>query len=128
MYRSAVAIAFLGLLVSAPTTASAQGTVFRGHWVLDSAGAAAVFQPCHSVERWWVDFAASAKGPETSDTTIIFSPSPAGLDSLLQSVLFAVIRGDTSRAGSYGPKGRYARHLLVRADITTDSLRTVGCR
>jgi|SRR5690348_11580548 hypothetical protein len=105
------------LLILLSACAPQTGAEFRGLWSLEAEAAA--FQPCGTNERWLATFDSALLKRAVVETTMVFIPSGADTASFKPPPLpppkFIVLRGDTSPAGSYGPRGDYKRRLVVHA-------------
>ena len=101
-------------LVVVVACGSRPSTEFRGWW---NPADGPSFRPCGTNERWLATI-----GPSVSlDTAMVFiatdsgSAPPPVLDTASSAEPhFAVVLGDTSPNGAYGPDGSYSRELLVR--------------
>ncbi len=112
--RSLSLLGLLPLLGCAPKP----GEEFRGQWVALTNGAA--FQPCGSSERWWATFDSTFETTMTVETTMVFIAQDSGGQTPalpqappLPPPTFTILRGDTSKVGSYGPGGAYRRQVIV---------------
>ena len=90
------------------------GQKFRGRW-LEAGG----FEPCGTTEKWWTELDSTLMAHPVVETTMVFMPAPAdtgGAKAYSQPPSFlrvAMVRGDTSPLGSYGPNGAYQRRILL---------------
>jgi hypothetical protein len=89
------------------------GTEFRGIYV--SGFEVLSFQPCGSLERWWVP----QSGP--------LGQQYRDLVAEAYEPVFAVVRGETSRLGKYGHMSSYDRELRI-SDVVSVSVLEPGDR
>jgi len=100
-----------------------QHETFRGRYFVDAPYYVTAFTPCGAHDKWLAVFDSGLLAKdlqEQTDTALVFVSDPkdtAVLDSAVASILpppiFAVVQGDTSPRGSYGPKGEFSHRLLV---------------
>ncbi len=113
-----VLLALLGLPVAAAFIVTQQSQTFRGRWFLDRASLKVVFQPCGTAEKWLVAVDSNVFNGSETDTVIVMGepPKPDSTSTFpFAPPIMVLLRGDTSRAGRYGPRGEYKRQIQVHA-------------
>jgi hypothetical protein len=122
---------------AAIATIRTQHETFRGRWFVDAPSYVTAFTRCGAHDKWLavLDSSLLAKSlQEQTDTALVFVQDPkdtTALDSAVASLLpppiFAVVQGDTSPRGSYGPKGAFTHRLLVHELDTIPTSERAKC-